>query len=97
MAMQCNGKELLLQMRWCGLRSSMVRDSLRNGVDSIDKIPLLVAAQTAVEEESGVGKRTAAFGLGTFLLAFYSFGPAGALIVIIIELIVDFPHEQGAL
>jgi len=75
----------------------MVRDSLRNGVDSIDKIPLLVAAQTAVEEESGGGKRTAAFGLGTFLLAFYSFSPDGTLIIIIIELVIDLAHEQGAL
>jgi len=51
MATQCNGKELLLQVRWCGLYSSMVYDSLCNGVDSIDRIPLVVTAQTAVEEE----------------------------------------------
>jgi len=52
MATQCNGKELLLQVQQCGLCSSMVRDSLCNGVDSIDRIPLVVMAQTAMEEET---------------------------------------------
>jgi len=45
----------------------MVHDSIYNGEDSIDKILLLtnITALTA-----GGGKRTAAFGLGTFLLVF---------------------------
>jgi len=38
MAMQFNGKELLLQVRCSGLHSSMVRDNVRMGEGSVEKI-----------------------------------------------------------